>query len=403
MPGPWCGALDFAPVPRTPPSLVTLTLLTALSALTLNMILPSLPAIARELSARDSVAALAVSAYMLASALFQLTLGPVSDRLGRRPVMLAALAVYALASAGCLLAQDIGTLLACRVVQGVIVAGTVVSSASVRDRWGARESAAKLGAIASAMAAAPMLGPLLGGWLDGVLGWRAVFGLYAALGAVLLAVAWVDMGETRRPGLPPPRLRDWAALLGSARYWAFVLCAAFSVGAFYVFVTGVPYVATAQWALSPARVGLGVGSITGGFLLGALLTTRLAPRLGIAPLIVAGRLAAALGPAAGLVLFASGVSHPLALFGTTLCVGLGNGLTLSNANAGAMSVRPDLAGTAAGLAGALSVALGALLSGLTAMAVERSATPQMLLALMLACVLLSAGAAAAALRLDRSA
>jgi DHA1 family bicyclomycin/chloramphenicol resistance-like MFS transporter len=388
-------------LPRTAPSLITLTLLTALSALTLNMILPSLPAISRELSARESVASLVVSGYMLASALFQLTLGPVSDRIGRRPVMLAALAVYATASLGCLLAPDIGTLLVCRVLQGVIVAGTVVSSAVVRDRYGARESAAKLGAIASAMAVAPMLGPLLGGWLDGVLGWRAVFALYAALGLVLLAVAWVDMGETRRPGLPPPRLADWATLLGSGRYWAYVLCAAFSVGAFFVFVTGVPYVATAQWALTPARVGLGVGSITGGFLLGAVLTTRLTPRHGIARLIVAGRMSALVGPVAGMLLFAGGVSHPLALFGATLFVGLGNGLTLSCANAGALSVRPDLAGTAAGLSGALSIALGALLSALTAMAIERSATPPLLLGLMLTCVLLSCLAAWVAVRLDR--
>lgn len=388
-------------MPRTPPSLITLTLLTALSALTLNMILPSLPAMARELSARDSVAALAVSGYMLASALFQLTLGPVSDRLGRRRVMLAALGLYVVASAGCLLAQDIGTLLACRVLQGVIVAGTVVSSASIRDRWGARESAAKLGAIASAMAAAPMLGPMLGGWLDGVLGWRAVFGLYTALGAALLALVWVDMGETRRPGAAPPRLHDWATLLRSPRYWAYVLCVALSVGAFYVFVTGVPYVATAQWGLAPARVGLGVGSITGGFLLGALATTRLAPRLGITPLIMAGRLVSLAALTLALALFAGGVSHPLALFGLTVFVGLGNGLTLSNANAGALSVRPDLAGTAAGLAGALAVAFGALLSTLTAVAVERSATPVVLLSLMLGCVGLSLAAALTARRLDR--
>ena len=119
---------------------------------------------------------------------------------------------------------------------------------------------------------------MLGGLLDTALGWRAVFALYTVLGAAILALAWVDMGETRRPGLPPPRLADWAALLASPHYWAYVLCTAFSVGAFFVFVTGVPYVATATWGLTPALVGLGVGSITGGFMLGAAITARLAPR-----------------------------------------------------------------------------------------------------------------------------
>ena len=95
------------PLLRTPPRLITLTLLTALSALTLNMLLPSLPSMARDLAARESVTALAVSGYMLASALFQLGLGPLSDRFGRRPVILGALMIFVAASLGCMLAQDV--------------------------------------------------------------------------------------------------------------------------------------------------------------------------------------------------------------------------------------------------------------------------------------------------------
>ncbi|MGA1328564.1 MAG: MFS transporter, partial [Rubrivivax sp.] len=211
---------------RSPPRLITLTLLTALSALTLNMVLPSLPSMARDLAARESVTALAVSGYMLASALFQLGLGPVSDRFGRRPVMLGALLLFFGASLGCMLAPNVGVLLACRVLQAVVVAGTVVSSAAIRDRYSAVESAAKLSLIGSAMAVAPMLGPMLGGVLDVSLGWRAVFALYALLGGALLLLTWVDMGETRAPGLPAPRLADWVALLRSSRYWAYVLCMA---------------------------------------------------------------------------------------------------------------------------------------------------------------------------------
>lgn len=384
-------------MPSTPPRLITLTLLTAVSALTLNMILPSLPSMARELGARESVTALAVSGYMLVSALFQLTLGPVSDRLGRRTVMLAALILYTLASLGCVLASEVTSLLICRMLQGVIVAGAVVSSAVVRDQYGAAESASKLGAISSAMAVVPMLGPTLGGVLDSALGWRAVFGLYSALGGGLLLLVWFDMGETRRPGLPPPRVQDLTALLSTSRYWAYVLCFSFSVGAFYIFVTGVPYVANEQWGLSPAWVGLGVGSITGGFMVGAAITARWATRAGPPRLILAGRLLSVAGLTMALGLFAAGLSHPLALFGPTLLVGLGNGLTLASANAGALSVRPDLAGTAAGLGGALSIALGAVLSGLTALAVERQPTPAVLLALMLGCVLLSLVAARVAL------
>ena len=390
-------------LPRSPPRLITLTLLTALAALTLNMILPSLPSMARDLAARESVTALAVSGYMLASALFQLGLGPLSDRYGRRPVMLGALMVFVAASLGCMLVQDVAVLLACRVMQAVIIAGAVVSSATIRDQHSAIDSAAKLSLIASAMAVAPMLGPMLGGLLDVTLGWRSVFALYAGLGGALLMLAWADMGETRAPGLPAPRLADWLALLQSGRYRSYALCTAFSVGAFYVFVTGVPYVATAVWGLSPAEVGIGVGSITGGFLVGAAITARQARRLGMGVLLVSGRVVSVAAVALALAVFAAGVSHPFALFGLTIFVGLGNGLTLPTANAGTMSVRPALAGTAAGLSGALSMAVGAVLSTLTAVVVERSATPVALLAIIMGCVLLSLVAALVAIRLERGA
>jgi DHA1 family bicyclomycin/chloramphenicol resistance-like MFS transporter len=388
-------------LPSTPPRLITLTLLTALSAVTLNMILPSLPSMARDLSARESVTALAVSGYMLASALFQLGLGPLSDRFGRRPVMLGALTIFVAASLGCMLAQDVAVLLVCRVMQASVIAGAVVSSAVIRDRHSTIDSAAKLSLIASAMAVAPMLGPMLGGLLDVTLGWRSVFALYAGLGGALLVLAWIDLGETRAPGLPPPRFADWLALLQSGRYWAYALCTAFSVGAFYVFVTGVPYVAAAVWGLSPAEVGIGVGSITGGFLVGAAISARHARRLGMGVLLLWGRAVSVAAVALALAVFAAGVSHPLALFGLTIFVGLGNGLTLPSANAGTLSVRPALAGTAAGLSGALSMALGAVLSTLTAVVVERSATPGALLTIIMGCVLLSFAAALVASRPER--
>ena len=387
----------------TPPHLATLVLLTGTSVLTLNMFLPMLPAMTRALATRETVMALAVSGYMLVSAVFQIVMGPVSDRLGRRPVGLGAMAVYALASLGCVLAQDVALFLACRMAQAVVVTGSVLSNAVIRDQFGPREAAGKMGAIAAAMALAPMLGPMLGGVLGDLIGWRAVFGVYSALGAVALVMVWADMGETRKPGPTRLRARDYATLLRSARYWAYALCGAFSLGAFYVFITGVPYVASQLWHLSPPLIGLGIGSITGGFMLGASLTARFAPRYGLGRLILAGRLAPTLALGAGLIGALAGLTHPLALFGATIFVGFGNGLTISNANAGALSVRPDLAGTAAGLSGALSVTGGAALTFVTALAMEWQATPRVLLTMMLASVLVSLGAALIALKLDREA
>ncbi len=388
---------------RSPPRLITLVLMSAAAMLSLNMFLPALPSMARDLGARESVMALAVSGYMLVSAVFQIVLGPISDRLGRRTVILVALGLFALASLGCLLAQDVTTFLAFRLAQAVIIAGSVVPNAVIRDQFAAREAAARMGALGVAMALAPMVGPVLGGVLDTAVGWRSIFLLFTLGGAAILVWVWFDMGETRKPG--PTRLRaaDYGALLRAGRFWAYVVCVAFSVGSFYIFITGVPYVAVRLWGLSPALIGLGIGSITLGFMIGAAITARQVTRLGLGRLILAGRVIPTIGLAAGVAAFMAGFSHPLLLFGVTTTVGLGNGLTVANANSGAMSVRPDLAGTAAGLSGALVVSTGAALTFVTALAMEWRATPLVLLVGMLASVLVSLAAGLVARRLERDA
>ncbi|MCB1397100.1 MAG: multidrug effflux MFS transporter [Rhodobacteraceae bacterium] len=387
---------------RTPPHLATLVLLTASSMLTLNMFLPALPAMTLDLQTRAGVMALAVSGYMLLSAVLQLVMGPISDRLGRRPVLLVALSVYTVASLGCTLASDIRLFLAFRVLQSVVIAASILSSAIVRDLYPPREAASRMGTISAAMALAPMLGPMLGGFLETAVGWRAIFVLYTALGALALALVWVDLGETRTPGRHRARAADYRALLSAPAFWAYALCAGFSVGAFFIFISGIPYIASHVFGLSAALTGLGLGSITGGYMLGATVTSRLVSRFGIARFLLAGRLTPTLSLSVGLVLVLAGAVHPLVLFGTTLFVGFGNGLTIPNANAGALSVHPDLAGTAAGLNGALSVTVGAGLTWLTALVIETAGTPQALLAMMLVCVLISLAAALVANRLDRS-
>ena len=387
---------------RTPPHLTTMILLTGLAVLSLNMFLPSLPRMTVDLGASESTMALAVSGYMIVSGLLQLIMGPVSDRLGRRPVMVVAVSLYVAASLGCVLARDPALFLVFRMAQAVIITSTVLSAAIIRDQFPAREAASKMGVIGASMALAPMLGPTLGGILDTVIGWRAIFALYAALGAVALALVWVDLGETLKTGPRPLRASDYAALLRSGRFWGYAMCQAFSVGAFYVFIAGAPFVATRVWGLSPAWIGAGIGSITGGFLFGALATARLAPRLGLHRLILAGRIIPALGVTLGLLAFLAGFTSPLVLFGFTLTVGLGNGLTMANANTGVVSVRPDLAGTAASLSGALAVWGGAALTWITLLAVERSGTPVMLLSLILGSVLVSLVAGVMAIRLDRA-
>ncbi len=380
------------------PHLGTLVLLTAMAVLSTNMFLPSLPAMTADFGTSETVMGIAISGYMALSAGMQLVMGPLSDRLGRRPVMLGALAVYVLGSIGCLLAQNITLFLLFRMVQGVVVTGSVISSAVIRDLWPADQAAGKLGLVSATMALAPMLGPVAGGIIDTGLGWRAVFGVYTALGFLALGLVWVDLAETRDPSSAGRRPGGYLALMAEPRFWAYALCQAFSVGAFYIFLAGAPFVAVQVFGLSTALVGLGLGTITAGFMLGSSITARYAPRLGIHRLMLAGRICALTGLGAGALAFALGAEGPLILFGATIFVGIGNGLTLPNANAGSLSVRPDLAGTAAGLSGALMIGGGALLTTLTVAALAQAATPLRLLAIMIASVLVSLVAAIRAAR-----
>jgi len=387
----------------SPPSLATLILMTGTSVATLNMIVPSLANIATDLVADYALVSLALGGYLAVSAVVQLGVGPLSDRIGRRPVLLTALAVFTLASLGCAIAQTVWVLLAFRMLQAAVVSGSVLSLAIVRDTAGEADAARLLGRIGMAMALAPMLGPMLGSVLDAAFGWRVIFLLYAAAGAGLLCLAWSDLGETvpsARGGHDGQRL---ATLLREPVFWCYALCTAFSTGAFYIFLAGAPRIAAAVFGIGTAELGVFVGSITAGFIAGSWLGSRLVGRHPPATVMLMGRALACLGLLAGLAVIATGHLTPVLYFGCTVFVGLGNGMTTPNSNAGAMSVRPRLAGSAAGITGALTVLGGALGTTLSGLALSGDPSPTLLIGLMLLASFLGLLAAAAAIRLGRAA
>ncbi|MEM6932410.1 MAG: multidrug effflux MFS transporter [Pseudomonadota bacterium] len=356
---------------KSPPALLTLILLTAFSTLTLNMFLPSLANIAIDLNADYALVSLAVAMYLGTTAVIQLIVGPLSDRLGRRPVLLWALVVFTGASIVCALSQDVWTFLIFRMLQGGMIAGYALSLAIVRDTTTERRAAGLIGYISMAMAVAPMLGPMLGGLLDTVFGWRANFWFYAVSGAALLCLCWLDLGETHDSGqsAATDRAAETRALLGSSKFWACTLCGTFSTAAFYVFLAGAPLVAATSFEVSTAVLGVYIGSITAGFMTGGFISGRLAPRHDPNTMMIAGRCVACGGLLLGLTFISSGIITPITYFGTTIFVGLGNGITMPSSSAGAMSVRPKLAGTAAGLNGAFIVAGGAVFTTLTGLVV----------------------------------
>ncbi|MDK3019302.1 multidrug effflux MFS transporter [Pseudodonghicola flavimaris] len=371
---------------KTPPRLLTLILATALSVLSLNMFLPSLARIAETLQADYALANLSIAGYLAISAALQLVIGPLSDRYGRRPVMLVSTAIFAAASVGCALAQDIWVFLGFRMLQTGVIGGQVLSRAVIRDLHQPRDAARMLGHVATAMALAPMLGPTLGGALDMAFGWRSSFVLYAVLGWMMLALLWVDLGETNAAAATASfgrQLRDYPELFRSRRFWGYSLCGAFAVAGFFAFITGAPLVAAAWFDLSPAALGLGIGIITVGFMLGNFVSGLVRSRTPLITMVLIGRVFATVGPVGGLLLFYLGQGNMWVFFGSAIVVGVGNGFTNANANAGAMMVRPQLAGSASGLMGSMTVALGAVMTSLTGALVAPETAPFTVLWIML--------------------
>jgi Bcr/CflA subfamily drug resistance transporter len=387
----------------SPPGFFTLVFLTGLSILSLNMFLPSLSNIAEEFQIDYSIASLSVAGYLGITAVLQLIIGPLSDRFGRRPVLLSGLVIFILASLGCMLASNIWTFLAFRVMQGAIISGGVLAYAIIRDSAPEQEAASQMSYVSMAMAVAPMLGPMVGGVLDELFGWRSNFLFFAVLGLAALVLCWIDLGETNKSPSETFRkqFQAYPELFRSRRYWGFTLCITFSVGAFYIFITGVPLIAETILELSPAVLGFYMGTITAGFALGSFLSGRYSKRYPLTTMMIAGRIVACTGLMAGLTLFLLGFVNVFSLFGATVFAGLGNGLTMPSANAGALSDRPRLAGSASGLKGALTVGGGAVLTSIASVLLTEGGGPYQLLGMMLFCSLVALLAALDVLRINR--
>ncbi|MBO9589006.1 multidrug effflux MFS transporter [Devosia sp.] len=383
------------------PRLSTLVLLSALAILPINFFLPSLPRMAAEFGVDYGIVGLSLAAYAIVSACLQLVLGPLSDRFGRRPVILWALAIFIVATLGCAVAPDTWTFLACRMAQAVIAPTYGVSLAVIRDTTDREQAAGRFGYLAMAWAIAPMLGPTAGGLLDQAFGWRASFYVLALLGIAVLALCRTDLCETNtsRSKTMLEQYKAYPELLGSKRFWAYCLCMAFSVGAFYAFLAGAPLAASA-FDLSPTVLGLYMGSITGGFMLGSFLAGRLAGNLPQATLLIAGRIVACAGLLFGIVLYFAGVNHVVALFGPCLFVGVSNGLTQPSANAAAISVRATQTGSAAGLAGAITVAGASIMAAIAGAVLTEENARSGLLMVMLASAIIALSAALFARRLE---
>ncbi|MCU9839016.1 multidrug effflux MFS transporter [Ruegeria sp. WL0004] len=383
-----------APSQRTPPKLVTLILLSGLSALGMNIFLPSLPNMTEYFETDYRLMQLSVALYLAVNAAMQIVIGPMADKAGRRPVILWGLGLFMAATLGCIVAPTAEIFLFFRMCQAVIAVGIVLSRAAVRDMYEQDQAASMLGWVTMGMAVVPMIGPAVGGQLDQIFGWQANFWLLFALGGLALALTYFDFGETalKSGKTLGQQFREYPALLTSPRFWGYSLACGFSSGAFFAYLGGAPFVSTEVFGMEPGRMGLFFGAPAIGYFAGNFLSGAFSTRVGVNRMILGGSLMNALGIFLSLVIMLAGGGNEYTFFGFMTLVGVGNGMSIPNATAGALSVRPHLAGSASGLNGSIMLGLGAALSALagTLLTPETGAMP--LLWLMFATALLGIGA-----------
>jgi MFS transporter, DHA1 family, multidrug resistance protein len=388
------------PAPRyfdraTPPHITTLVLIAALGSITLSIFLASLPEMARYFDVPYALMQLSITGYLALTGIAHLLLGPISDRFGRRPVMLVSIILFIVATMGASISTGFEIFMVFRVLQAVIVSGLVLSRTIVRDLVAREHAASMIGYVTMGMALAPMLAPPLGGFLSELFGWQSNFYFLTLFGIFVFIICWFDQGETNRNKMASfaAQIKAYPNLLRSRRFWGYALTAAFSASTFFAYLGGAPFVGSEIYGLSSTQIGIYLMLTPIGYLIGNGLSGRFTNRLGIYKMIIIGISVTLAGMIASLICVLAGWDHPLAFFLFTITIGLGNGMTLPSANAGMLDVRPELAGSASGLGGALMTMGGASFSALSGVLLTAESGPlPLVLSIILASILaLTAG------------
>lgn len=351
----------------TPPHILTLILLASISALTMNIFLPSLPNIASELNSSTSILGLSVGIYLASSAVLQLIIGPFSDQFGRRPLILWSLIIFCISTLATVFITNTAQFLILRIFQAISASCMVLARAIVRDTTESIEKAgSKIAYVTMGMALVPMVGPAIGGLLDYQYGWEASFWLLFILGLVILIISFFDVGETLSDHNQSflQQISTYPSLLRSKRFWGYCLSSAFVSGAFFSYLGGAPFVGNEVFGLEPKDLGFWFGAPAIGYVLGNFLSGRFSTKIGLDKMIFLGVTTALFGVSISMTISLLDHGSVLSFFGLMTLVGLGNGMSIPNATAAMMSINPKLAGTAAGLGSAIMIGGGAGLSAI---------------------------------------
>lgn len=366
------------PAPIRPAMLIAMLVVAiALPSVGAAIAIPALPAIASDFGTDYGTAVLTQTSYLLGLALPQLFYGAISDRIGRRPTLLAGLILYVAGSLLSMAAPSIAVLMAGRLLQAVGgCAGIALGRAILRDLYSREKAASGLAYITMIMAAGPMLAPLLGGVLLEHFGWRSCFVVLAILGGIAVVVFWQALPETNPPGPNPARWTTLAAgfvmLLRLPRYRTYALPAACMSATYQVYVSTAAFIALSHFPMDAVKLGLWLLLCIVGFSFGSFLSGRFGTWIGVDRMIRLGTAINLAGACALAVSFVTPWFGPLAFFGLMTFMYVGQGLGIPNSVASATGVAPGLIGSAAGLTGFLQMALSAVVATMVGAVIEVS-------------------------------
>jgi DHA1 family bicyclomycin/chloramphenicol resistance-like MFS transporter len=349
--------------------LALLIAITAVGPLSLNILAPAMPGLIGTLGAGAGTVQLTLSLFLLGMAVSQLVLGTLSDRFGRRPVMLAGLALTVVASFAALATTSIAGLIVARTAQAFgATAGIVIGRAVVRDLYDRDRAASMIGWITMAMVVAPMIAPLIGGALDTALGWQSIFAFLGLFAAAILVWASLQLPETRKVATGEGFAHFLAAsgsLLTDRAFLGYALVAAFNSAMFFTFIGGAPHVVVTIMHRSSAEYGLWFVAISLAYMFGNFAAGRWSARFGVDFMVRAGVAVTVAGAAVGIGwILLEPARGPEVIMVPQMIIGFASGFMLPSALAGAVSVRPQAAGAAAGITGFMQMGLGAATSQL---------------------------------------
>lgn len=356
----------------------TLALLTSLGPLSTDMYLPALPAIAAALEATTAETQATLSAFLVGFACGQFLYGPLSDRIGRKPLLAAGLALFLVATAACALAPSIEALSIARFVQALGASGPIVlARAIVRDLYEGPRAGRELSRMGTIMGLVPALAPILGGLIFAAFGWRAIFSAIAVGGVLLALVVVAALPETLRARDPAPLslraiLRGYRDLLRHPAYRSYVALTTLTYSGLFAFISGSSFVLQGAYGLSEIAFAFSFALMVAGFIAGTLVAQRVVPGRGLDGTIALGVAAQAAGGALMLALALIGTGSSFEITGPMALYALGVGLTMPQSLAAAMQPFPRRAGAASSLMGISQMSVAALVGVQLAAAVART-------------------------------